>query len=73
MPVVYNDRKLAAGYRLDVLVNGVLIIEIKAVEAFAPIQEAQVLTYLKLSGHRLALLLNFNVPLMKDGIRRLIM
>ncbi len=73
MPVIYNERKLPAGYRLDMLVNGVLIVEIKAVEALASIHEAQVLTYLKLSGHRLALLLNFNVPLMRDGIKRLIM
>ena len=73
MPVVYKERKLQAGYRLDVLVNNLVIVEIKAVEALAQIHEAQVLTYLKLSGHHLALLLNFNVPLMKEGIRRFIM
>jgi len=73
MPVVYNDRKLPAGYRIDVLVNNLVIIEIKAIDGIAPIHEAQVLTYLKLSGHRLALLINFNVPLIREGIRRFIM
>jgi GxxExxY protein len=72
MPVVYNGRKLEAGYRLDILVNNLVIVELKAVEAISPVHEAQVLTYLKLSDKRLALLLNFHVALMKDGIRRYI-
>lgn len=70
MPVVYNGRKLEAGYRIDILVNNLVILELKVVEAISPVHEAQVLTYLKLSDKRLALLLNFQVALMKDGIRR---
>jgi len=71
MPIVYEDVALDAGYRLDPLVNEQVIVEIKAVDSLTPIHEAQALTYLKLSKLRLALLVNFNVPLFKQGVRRL--
>lgn len=70
LPVIYESVKLDAGYRIDLLINDSLVVEIKSVEAVAPIHEAQLLTYLKLSGKRLGLLLNFNVPHMRDGIHR---
>lgn len=73
LPVVYKGVKLEAGYRIDLLVEDKLIIEIKAVDAIIPIHEAQVMTYLKLSGKKLALLLNFNVIDMKKGINRVIL
>ena len=60
------------GYRIDLLVEGKVIVELKAVESLQPIHEAQVLTYLKLSGHKVALVINFNVKILKDGIRRLV-
>ena len=71
MPILYEDVALDAGYRLDLLVNEQVIVEIKAVDAFTPVHEAQALTYLKLSKLRLALLINFNVPLFKHGVKRL--
>lgn len=61
-----------AGYRLDLLVAEAIVVEVKAVEALSRLHEAQVLTYLKLSGHRLGFLMNFNVALFKDGVRRLL-
>ena len=72
MPLVYSEVKLECGYRVDLLVERKLIVEVKAVEALAEIYFAQVLTYLRLSDLRLALLLNFNVVHMKDGIRRVV-
>lgn len=63
---------LDAGYRLDLLVGDAVVVEIKAVEALTRLHEAQVLTYLKLSGYRLGFLMNFNVDLFKNGVRRLI-
>lgn len=72
LPLVYQSVKLECGYRVDLLVEGKLIIEVKSVEGFAEIHFAQVLTYLRLSDLRLALLLNFNVVHMKDGIRRIV-
>jgi GxxExxY protein len=72
LPLVYQTVKLKCGYRVDLLVERKLIIEVKAVEALAEIHFAQVLTYLRLSDLRLALLLNFNVVHMKDGIRRIV-
>jgi GxxExxY protein len=71
--MIYDGVKLDAGYRLDLLVNQSIILEIKAVDYIAPIHRAQLMTYLKLSGHRLGLLLNFNVIDMKEGISRIIM
>ncbi|WP_428329843.1 GxxExxY protein [Mucilaginibacter sp.] len=72
LPLVYEEVKLDCGYRLDLLVENKLIIEIKAVEVLNDIHLAQVLTYLKISGCRLGLLINFNVLKVKDGIRRII-
>jgi GxxExxY protein len=72
LPVTYDGVKLEVGYRIDILVAGGLIIEVKSIEAIAPIHRAQLLSYLRLSGCRLGLLLNFNVPLMKDGIVRMV-
>lgn len=73
LPLVYGDVKLDAGYRIDILVENKLVVEIKALEALADIHRAQVLTYLKLSGNRLGLLINFNVTLLKNGIKRLVL
>jgi GxxExxY protein len=70
--VHYREVQIEAGFRIDMLVNDLVLIEVKAVERLLPIHEAQLLTYLKLSGKHLGLLINFNVPLIKDGIRRLI-
>jgi glucokinase len=73
LPVSYDSMRLDAALRLDLVVEGSLLVELKAVETLLPVHKAQVLTYLKLSGHRLGLLINFNVPLIKDGIKRLIL
>jgi GxxExxY protein len=73
VPVVFDGVRLESGLRLDLLVEGCLIVEIKAVEQLHPVHRAQLLTYLKLTGHRLGLLINFNVPLIKDGIKRVIL
>jgi GxxExxY protein len=72
LPIVYDGLKLDAGYRLDLLVEDKIIVEIKAVEALTRLHEAQVLTYLNLSARRLAFLMNFNVLLFKQGLRRLV-
>ena len=72
LPLIYEDVHLEVGYRVDILVAHKLIIEIKAVDALNDIHLAQILTYLKLSNCKLGLLINFNVPLIKDGIRRVI-
>jgi len=60
------------GYRIDLLVEGSVVVEIKSVECLAPVHQAQVISYLKLSGSKVALLINFNVPVLKDGIRRFV-
>ncbi len=73
LPLVYKDLKLEHGYRIDVLIPNLLIVEVKAVDAIAPVHEAQLLTYLKLSGIRTGLLINFNVPVLKDGIKRMVL
>lgn len=72
LPLVYNEVKLDIGYRIDLILENKLIIEIKAVEALNDIHIAQILTYLKLSGCKLGLLINFNSVLFKDGIKRII-
>lgn len=72
-PVEYKGVKLDCGYRLDLLLADAVVVEIKAVEAIEPIHEAQLLTYLKLGGWKLGLLINFNVPVLKEGIRRRIL
>lgn len=72
LPIRYKDKLLDAQLRLDLMVNNCVIVEVKAVDSLLPLHEAQLLTYLKLTGVRLGLLLNFNVPLIRSGIRRLI-
>ena len=70
IPLEYRGIRLEAGYRLDILVAGKVVVEVKAMEAIAPIHEAQLLTYLRLGGWKVGLLMNFNVVVLKDGIRR---
>jgi GxxExxY protein len=72
LPVIYRGARLECGYRLDLLVEGQVIVELKAVHALEELHAAQLLTYLRLSGKRIGLLINFNVPLLKQGIRRLV-
>jgi GxxExxY protein len=72
LPVTYDGVRIDVGYRLDVLVESQVIVELKAVENIAPIHEAQLLSYLKLSGKKLGLLINFNVLHLKDGIKRMV-
>jgi GxxExxY protein len=72
LPVVYKGIKLDCGYRIDVLVNDLIIIELKTVEKLLPIHDAQLLTYLKLYKRPLGLLMNFNVPVLNDGIKSLV-
>jgi GxxExxY protein len=69
-PIVYEEIRLESGLRLDLWVGRRLIVELKAVEKMSPLYQAQLLTYLKITGCRLGLLINFNVPLLKDGVRR---
>ncbi len=73
LPVEYKGTRLDCGYRIDLSVAGAVVVEIKAIEAIAPIHEAQLLSYLKLGGWKLGLLINFNVSVLKDGIRRRIL
>ena len=73
VPIRYRDIVLESGFRIDLLVADEVIVEIKAVDRLLPVHEAQLLTYLKLSGVRVGLLINFNVRLLKDGIRRRIL
>lgn len=70
---MYDGMRLDAGLRLDLLIEDRIVLELKTVEKLLPVFDAQLLTYLKLSGKRLGFLINFNVPLIKDGIRRLIL
>ena len=72
LPVVYREVRLDCGYRLDLLVEETVIVEIKAVERLMPIHQAQLLSYLKLSGCKVGLLINFNVEVLKSGIRRVV-
>jgi len=73
LPIVYDSMQLDSGLRLDLLVADLVIVELKAVEKVNPLYDAQLLTYLKLTGKRLGLLINFNVPLLKDGLRRIVL
>ena len=72
LPVVYKDVQLECGYRLDLLVEDAVIVELKSVSELAPIHKAQVISYLRLSGCKVGLLINFNVEVLKDGVRRLV-
>jgi GxxExxY protein len=70
VPLVYRSITLSVSYSLDMLVDGQVVVELKSVDALAPIHDAQLLTYLRLTGCKVGLLINFNVPVVKDGIRR---
>jgi GxxExxY protein len=72
LPVVYDGVKLEAGYRLDLVVEDTVVVELKAVEALAPIHQAQIISYLKLSGKPIGLLINFHSLHLKDGIKRFV-
>ena len=72
LPIIYKSIKLDAGYRIDILVENKIIIELKAVEALNDLHLAQVITYLRLSDNRLGFLINFNVKLLKQGLRRVV-
>ena len=69
-PVIYKDVHLDCGYRMDIVVENKVVVEVKSADAIHPIHEAQLLTYLKLSGLHIGLLLNFNTAVLKDGIKR---
>ena len=72
LPIVYRGIQLDEAYRLDVVVENAVILELKSVESLLPIHTAQLLSYLKLSGMHVGLLINFNVPVLKDGIKRVV-
>lgn len=73
LPVLYDGVGIEAGLRIDLIVDGRIIVELKVTEVMHPLYTAQLLTYLKLTGLRLGLLINFNVPLIRDGIRRIVL
>jgi len=73
LPVVYEDVRIDLGYRLDMVVEHCVIVELKAIEKLHPVHEAQILTYLKLTNLRLGILINFNIKLIKDGIKRVVL
>lgn len=72
LPIMYRGTRIEVGYRLDLLVNNAVVVEVKAVARMLPVHEAQLLSYLRLSGHRVGLLINFHVPRLRDGIRRMV-
>ena len=72
MPVSYKGKRIDCGYRVDLIIEGTLLVELKSVDRLLPIHQAQLLTYLKLSGIRTGLLINFNSKVLKDGIKRLV-
>jgi GxxExxY protein len=72
LPVLYKGAKLDCGYRLDIVVESLVIVEIKALDQLLPIHDAQLLTYLRLSGKQVGLLVNFNVPVLKAGLKRMV-
>ncbi len=73
LPILHDGLKIDAGYRIDMLVNDAVIIELKSCEKILPVHEAQLLTYMRFSQKRLGLILNFNTRMFKDGIRRLML
>ena len=73
LPLIYDDQKIDAGYKIDTLINKLVIVEHKSVESLLPVHEAQLLTYMKLTGCKIGFLLNWNVPLMKHGVKRFIL
>jgi GxxExxY protein len=72
LPITYKSVQLDVGYRVDILVEEAVVLELKTVKAIAPVHDAQLLSYLRLSGAKVGLLINFHVPLLKDGIKRLV-
>ena len=72
VPIVYDELRIEVAYRLDLLVESTVIVELKAVPGLLPIHESQLLSYLRLTGHPLGLLINFHVPHLRDGIRRVV-
>ena len=72
VPVVYKDIKLECGYRIDILVENTVVIELKVVDAINPVHEAQILTYMKFANKSIGLLINFNVTVLKNGIKRFV-
>jgi GxxExxY protein len=72
LPVAYKDVKLDCGYRMDLVVEDSIVVEIKAIEQLAPIHQAQLLSYLRLSGRHVGLLINFHVRVLKDGLKRIV-
>jgi GxxExxY protein len=73
VPIIYKEIKLDYGYRMDLLVENTVVIELKTVDSFDPVHEAQILTYMKFAQKRIGLLINFNVPLLKQGIKRYVL
>jgi GxxExxY protein len=73
LPIVYKNVRLDCGYRMDIVVENELIVEVKAIDRLLPIHDAQILTYLRLSGLKAGLIMNFNSILLKDGLRRLVL
>jgi GxxExxY protein len=73
LSLAYKGLSLECGYRLDLVIEGRVIVEIKSIDALAPIHEAQLLTYMKLAGVKVGLLINFNIPVLKDGIKRFVL
>jgi GxxExxY protein len=73
VPIIYKEVKLDYGYRIDILVDDQVIIELKSIEAFSPVHEAQILTYMKFANKEIGLLINFNVTLLKNGIKRYVL
>jgi GxxExxY protein len=73
VPVVYKEVKLDCGYRIDILVSNLVVLELKAVDALAPIHEAQILTYMKFAQKKVGLLINFNVTVLKRGLKRYVL
>lgn len=73
VPIIYKEIKLNCGYRLDVVVEKRIILELKSIDAFAPVHEAQILTYMKLSNIKIGLMINFNVTVLKNGLKRYVL
>lgn len=73
LPVLYKEVKLDCGYRMDVVAEDRVVVELKTVERLAPVHDAQIITYLRLSGYPVGLLMNFNVPVLRNGIKRFVL
>jgi GxxExxY protein len=73
LPVIYKDTKLDCGYRIDILVKNEVVVELKAIHSILPIHDAQILTYMRLGGWKVGLIINFNVPIVVKGIKRLVL